>query len=129
MKMKFDFDFSNKDQAAKKNNTKLSSKNFRKQPGAARLKEEVSAPVTTIYIGNLNYKRDEEGIKSLFAPYGYVKSVKIVMKKDSQLKAGFAFVQMTNDEKANIAVTKLNGTIVDERTLKVSIANDRFAKA
>jgi RNA recognition motif-containing protein len=87
---------------------------------------EEGKPTVTIYVANLNYRRDEDGIKELFAPYGYVKSVKIVYKEDKTKKTGIAFVQMTNEEKAIRAISELNGKIIDERTLKVSIANDRF---
>jgi RNA recognition motif-containing protein len=127
MKKKFDFNFSPKQNVASdKVEKKVSRKDFRRK--AAPYENEESAPVTTIYIGNLNYKRDEESIKELFAPFGYVKSVKIVYKDGSELKSGIAFVQMTNEEKALKAISELNGKLVDDRTLKVSVANNRFNK-
>jgi RNA recognition motif-containing protein len=120
MKKKFDFNFSTK----KAPETKVSSKNFRTKKEKSPIVEE--GPVSTIYIGNLNYKRDEEGVKALFAQFGYVKSVKLLMREGTELKSGVAFVQMTNKDKALMAVDRLNGKIVDQRTLKVSIANDRL---
>lgn len=81
-----------------------------------------------IYVGNLSYKRDEKGVEALFNKFGKVEHVKIIYKEGSELKSGVAFVEMNNIEKAKDAIKALDGKEVDGRTLKVSIANDRFAK-
>lgn len=124
MKNKFDFNFSRKKEEIKTFEKKTSSKDFRTK--SSNLKSEEGKPTVTIYVANLNYRRDEDGIKELFAPYGYVKSVKIVYKEDKTKKTGIAFVQMTNEDKALKAINELNGKIIDDRTLKVSVALDRF---
>lgn len=123
MSKKFDFNF-NKEQKTEK---KVSRKDFRKKDKIETAdKSDKTPPETTIYVGNLSYTRNEESIKELFAPYGYVKSVSIVLKPGTNLKSGIAFVKMTNEEKALVAIKNLNGKQVDDRTLKVSIANSRF---
>ena len=124
MKRKFDFNFNRSKDELNHYMERPSSKNFRKNENQNNDTE--AAPTTTIYVGNLNYRRDEEGIKELFSKFGYVKSVQIVYKKGTELKSGIAFVQMTNKEKAMAAIESLNGKIIDDRTLKVSIANSRF---
>jgi RNA recognition motif-containing protein len=78
---------------------------------------------STIYIGNLNYKKDEIGVRDLFKKYGKVRRVKLMRDEKTQLKKGFGFVQMPNIEDAGKAIKSLNGKIVDGRTLKVSSAN------
>lgn len=78
----------------------------------------------TIYVANLNYKRDEDGIKKLFSPFGKVKDVYILTDKKTKLKTGVAFVRMFNKDEAKEAIKKLNGKEVDGRSLKVSIAED-----
>jgi len=82
----------------------------------------------TVYIGNLNYRRDEEGIKFLFSKFGKVKSIEIMVDPDSEKKLGYAFVRMYRTSEALLAIKALNGKIVDGRTLKVSEANDRFTE-
>ncbi len=79
-----------------------------------------------IYVGNLNYKRDEASVEALFKKFGKVESVKILYHEGTELKSGVAFVKMSNSESAERAIKILNGKIVDGRTLKVSIANSRF---
>ncbi|MEX0799195.1 MAG: RNA-binding protein [Bacteriovoracaceae bacterium] len=79
----------------------------------------------TVYIGNLNYKKDEIEIRNLFKKYGKVKRVKLMRDEKTQLKKGFGFVQMPNKEDAGSAIKSLNGKILDGRTLKVSVANSK----
>jgi U11/U12 small nuclear ribonucleoprotein SNRNP31 len=79
---------------------------------------------TTIYIGNLNYKRDEDGIKRLFSKYGHVSFVYILKDKKTKLSKGVAFVDMPNKTKAIEAISVLNGSEIDGRTVKVSIAQE-----
>ena len=76
----------------------------------------------TVYIGNLNYKRDEKGIKYLFSEFGKVKSIEMIIDKKTEKKKGFAFVKMYRSQDALNAIEELNGTVIDGRTLKVSQA-------
>lgn len=121
-------EFLTKKMESKKPKKAILEENFNKfsqKKAAPKIKEEPSA---TIYVGNLSYRRDEEGIKKMFSSFGFVSSVKIIMREGTELKSGVAFVEMKSREKALRAVNFLNGKIVDDRTLKVSIANDRFGK-
>lgn len=79
----------------------------------------------TVYVGNLIYSKSEGQIKRLFAKYGKVNFVNIVIDEKSQRSKGIAFVQMTNPVAAEEAILELNGRQVDGRKLKVSIAQER----
>ena len=78
-----------------------------------------------VYVGNVNFRTTEEGLRDLFSQYGEVISVKMVSDRDSGRYRGFSFVEMASEEQANAAVEALDGTEVDERPLKISIAHDR----
>ncbi len=75
-----------------------------------------------LYVGNLSYKMTEEGLKELFAPIGEVLSAKIITDPSTGRSKGFGFVEMTNDEDGDKAISSLNGTTVQERTITVSEA-------
>ena len=77
---------------------------------------------STVYVGNLNYRRDQEGLKKLFSKYGKVQSIKLVMEPGEERSKGIAFVKMRKAEQAQIAVKGLNGALIDGRTLKASLA-------
>ncbi len=77
-----------------------------------------------IYVGNLPYKTDESEIETLFAQYGDVSSVKLVVDKVTGLKKGFGFVEM-EDSAGRKAIDDLNETEFKGRNIKVNKAKMR----
>jgi RNA recognition motif-containing protein len=75
-----------------------------------------------LYVGNLSYKMTEEGLKEIFAPIGEVLSAKIITDPSTGRSKGFGFVEMANDEDGDKAISSLNGTTVQERSITVSEA-------
>lgn len=73
-----------------------------------------------IYVGNLSWNLKDQDLSNLFTPFGEVASAKIVMDKFTQRSKGFGFVEMPNDEQAQAAISQLNGTEVDGRSLVVN---------
>jgi len=51
-----------------------------------------------IYVGNLDYRVNDDELKELFAEYGEVVSAKIIMDRETGRSRGFGFVEMSNDE-------------------------------
>lgn len=73
-----------------------------------------------IYAGNLSWNLKDQDLQNLFATHGEVTSAKIVNDKFTGRSKGFGFVEMPNDEQANAAITALNGTEVDGRSIVVN---------
>jgi RNA recognition motif-containing protein len=63
----------------------------------------------SIYVGNLPSNLTEDALRSTFATYGKVESVKIIRDQAGQSR-GFAFVEMGNDNEAANAISGLNGS-------------------
>ena len=78
-----------------------------------------------IYVGNLDYKVNENDLESLFGQYGEVSSVKVISDKYSGRSKGFGFVSMDNPEEANKAISELNGTTFKAREMVVNEARPR----
>ena len=78
-----------------------------------------------IYVGNLDFKAQEDDLKTLFEEYGEVESVRIITDKYSGRSKGFGFVTMENDTEANDAIENLNGTEFKSRPLTVNEARPR----
>ncbi len=72
-----------------------------------------------LYVGNLNYKSTEDGLKQLFSQFGEVTSVNILQGR------GFGFVEMATPEFAAEAKAKLNGTEFEGRKLVINDARPR----
>lgn len=80
--------------------------------------------MASIYVGNLPYSVTEDEIREVFAPFGTVHSVKIVMDRETNRPRGFAFVDMDPDETRN-AIKQVNGVEMGGRTLRVNEAHER----
>ena len=78
-----------------------------------------------IYVGNLDYKVNENDLESLFGQYGEVSSAKVITDKYSGRSKGFGFVTMDNDEEANKAIGELHGLSYKSRDLVVNEARPR----
>ncbi len=78
-----------------------------------------------IYVGNLSYTTDQQGLEAAFSVYGEVENVAVVMDRETGRPRGFAFVQMTHDREADAAIEALNGTMLDGRRLTVNEARPR----
>ena len=73
-----------------------------------------------IYAGNLSWNLKDQDLQNLFATHGEVSSAKIVTDKFTGRSKGFGFVEMPNDDQANAAITALNGTELDGRSIVVN---------
>ena len=78
-----------------------------------------------IYVGNIAATTTEHTLRALFEPYGQVLSVRVVTDCDSGGPRGFAFVEMNNEAEAQQAISKLSGTILDERQLTINEARPK----
>ena len=53
-----------------------------------------------IYVGNLSYKVDEDGLREAFEAHGAVESAQVIMDRYTGRSRGFGFVEMSNDDEA-----------------------------
>lgn len=81
-----------------------------------------NALVPTVYLGNLSYKLNEEGLKKFLSTYGKV--TYLFMPKDKRTKKakGVAFIQYSKKDEFERALKALNGKAYMGRTLKASVA-------
>jgi cold-inducible RNA-binding protein len=77
---------------------------------------------TKLYVGGLPYSSTEQQLQELFSQHGSVTSAKIITDKYTGQSRGFGFVEMATGEEAQKAITALNGTQLDGRTLTVNEA-------
>ncbi len=78
-----------------------------------------------IYVGNLNYKVNEDELREVFEEYGTVDSAKVITDKYSGRSKGFGFVEMTNQDEAQRAIEELNGASLGNREMVVNEARPR----
>ena len=78
-----------------------------------------------MYVGNLPFSVSEEDLKTAFAEFGTVESVKIITDKFSGQSKGFGFVVMPDNSEADKAIKALNGTQLHGRNIKVNQARPK----
>ncbi len=78
-----------------------------------------------LYVGNLPYSVNDQKLSEMFAAFGEVVSAKVVTDYDSGRSKGFGFVEMANDNEAQSAISKLDGSDIDGRNLRVNEARPR----
>ncbi len=78
-----------------------------------------------IFVAKLNYATSEDALRQAFEEFGTVDSAKVIMDRETQRSKGFGFVEMPNDDEANQAISSLNETELDGRTIVVKKANPR----
>ena len=81
---------------------------------------------TRLYVGNLSFDSTEDTINEAFSQDSRrVKSVSVVTDRDTGRPRGFAGVEMESEDDARSAITALDGTELDGRTLRVNEAQER----
>jgi RNA recognition motif-containing protein len=78
-----------------------------------------------LYVGNLSYDVTDAVLEQLFAVHGTVQSAQVIMDRDTGRSKGFGFVEMSNDQEAQNAITELNGQQHGGRALTVNEAKPR----
>ncbi|MBT8441177.1 MAG: RNA-binding protein [Gammaproteobacteria bacterium] len=77
-----------------------------------------------IYVGNLPWSADENGLRELFAAIGEVHSAAVITDRETGRSRGFGFIEMDNAD-ADKAISQLNGQDMDGRPLRVNEARER----
>jgi RNA recognition motif-containing protein len=75
-----------------------------------------------VYVGNLPFSIDDEGLRKVFGTYGEIEEVSVIKDKFSGRSKGFGFVTFKDDEDAKKAIAAMNDKEVEGRNLKVNEA-------
>ena len=78
-----------------------------------------------VFVGNLSFQTTDNDLNDLFAQFGEVESVSIITDRDTGRSKGFGFVEMSNDQEAQTAITALNAKESGGRALTVNEARPR----
>ncbi|KAL1925088.1 uncharacterized protein VTP21DRAFT_4742 [Calcarisporiella thermophila] len=93
----------------------------------ARIDESEHEPSkTTLFVGNLPFSLDDDGLRNIFNDYS-VTSARVVHRRTTGRSKGFGFVQLASEEEQKRALDNLRGTSVEGRELMIKIARSDFA--
>ncbi len=82
-----------------------------------------------LYVGGLPYAATETQLTTLFTTHGTVESARVISDRFTGQSRGFGFVEMSTPQEAQAAITALNGTQMDGRSLTVNEAKPMEARS
>jgi len=80
---------------------------------------------TNLIINYLPQRVTEAKLKEMFAEFGELVHVKLMLDRVSQTSMGYGFVKYAKPESAAAAIEKLNGYQMDQKTLRVGYSHPR----
>lgn len=81
--------------------------------------------ITKLFVGSLPWAVDDQKLGDLFSQFGNVVSAVVLKDRMTGRSRGFGFVEMDNDQEAQEALEKLNGSDMDGRKIVVNVARPR----
>jgi len=78
-----------------------------------------------LFIGNLDFSTTELQLRDAVAKFGNVLDATLVTDRMTGQSRGFGFVEIESDADAARAISELDGTMLNGRSLKVNEARER----
>ncbi|HEY1871434.1 MAG TPA: RNA-binding protein [Chitinophagaceae bacterium] len=81
-----------------------------------------------MYVSNLSFNTDDQGLRELFEKFGKVNSAKVISDKETGRSRGFGFVEMDSDDEGHAAIKGLNNKEINGRAMSVSVAREKTSR-
>ena len=78
-----------------------------------------------LFVGNLNFSTTESDLRDAFSAFGNVLGSTVVTDRATGQSRGFGFVEVDDDADAKRAVSELDGSSLNGRSIKVDEARER----
>lgn len=81
-----------------------------------------------LYVGNLDFRMSESDVIKMFSPFGKITAEDFLWHTRGPKRGeprGYAFVQYTTKEEAQLAKEKMNGKLICGRPMVVHLASER----
>ncbi len=78
-----------------------------------------------LFVGSLSWNTDDHGLRQAFDPFGPISEAKVITDRDSGRSRGFGFVTFDDDDSADKAISAMDGTELDGRSIKVNVAHEK----
>ena len=78
-----------------------------------------------LFVGGLSWDTKDDGLRQAFVSYGEITEAKVITDRDTGRSRGFGFVTFAQDDDAKTAISKMDGTDLDGKTIKVNEAQEK----
>jgi RNA recognition motif-containing protein len=94
--------------------------------GILYLYRHVKLLMVKLFVGGFPLNIQEIKLVELISPYGTVSTIKIIRDRKTGKCKGYAFIEMTDMEGAEQAISALDGIIMDDRVLSLNVTEDNY---
>ena len=78
-----------------------------------------------LYVGGLSWNTGDNELYEAFAKCGAVESARVIVDRETERSKGFGFVEMSTEDEAKKAISEMDGSVLDGRTIKCNEAKPR----
>jgi len=78
-----------------------------------------------LFVGGLSWDTDDASLLQAFSGYGDVTEAKVITDRETGRSRGFGFVTFSDSAAGSEAISKMDGSMLDGRTLRVNEAQER----
>jgi len=79
-----------------------------------------------LFVGNLAFSVSDKELRAHFETNGFKPTdLRVMTDRETGRSRGFAFVTFGTEDQANNAISKLDGSLINGREVRLSVANDR----
>lgn len=81
-----------------------------------------------VFVGNLPWGADDLSLEQLFSDHGKVVEARVVYDRETGRSRGFGFVTLSSPQEIEEAISSLDGSDMDGRQIKVTVAETKPAR-
>src|SRR4030043_1534483 len=78
-----------------------------------------------LFVRGRSWDTTDDGLRQAFASYGEITEAKVITDRNTGRSRGFGFVTFAQDEEGKTAISKMDGTSLDGKTIKVNEAQEK----
>ncbi len=78
-----------------------------------------------LFVGGLSWGTTDAGLGDAFKAFGEITEAKVITDRDTGRSRGFGFVTFVEAAAGETAISEMDGTTLDGRSIKVSEAQER----
>ncbi|MDH5655276.1 MAG: RNA-binding protein [Spirochaetia bacterium] len=80
-----------------------------------------------LFVGGLSWDTSEQSFQNAFSAYGDIEEARIITDRDTGRSRGFGFITFSEKSSGITAISEMDGSELDGRTIKVNQAEDKPA--